>query len=89
MKIMTTTSIIFKVSGLDDALYAVMLKSGLMPDGIMLGYNPIMPKKTDPAMMIEDENHALKKSFLLMKTIEAKRAATVSRISRKKAGLAK
>ena len=86
---MTTTSIIFKVSGLDDALYAVTLKSGLMPDGIMLGYNPIMPKKTDPAMMIEDENHALKRSFLLIKNLEAKSAATVNRMSEKRMGFAR
>ena len=54
---MTMISIIFKVSELDDALNAVTLKSGLMPDGIILGYNPIMLEKTDPAWnMVAVEN---------------------------------
>ena len=89
MKIITTTSIIFKVSWLEDALYAVTLKPGLIPDGSMSGYSPIMPKNTDPAIMIADENHALKRFFLLINKIEANRAATVRIISRKRAGFAK
>jgi len=86
---MTTTSMIFKVRGLDEALNAVTLKAVLMFDGSILGYNPIIPKKTDPTITIEDENHALKNSFLLIKNFEAKRAATVKRMSENRMGFAR
>ena len=80
---------IFKVRGLDEALYAVTLNLLFMLDGIILGYSPIIPKKTDPRITIEDENHAFKKSLLLIKNLEAKRAATVKRISKNRTGFAR
>jgi hypothetical protein len=36
-------SLIFKVIGLEDALWAVKLHSGLILDGNILGYKPMTP----------------------------------------------
>lgn len=80
---------IFKVRGLDEALYIVTLNLLFMLDGSMLGYSPIIPKKTVPTITIEDENHALKNSFLLIKNLDENSAATVKKISEHRMGFAR
>ena len=59
-KTMTTTGIIFSVSGLEDAFCAVILYVALKLDGNIFGYMPVIPKKVTPIIAAADENQALK-----------------------------
>ena len=79
---------IFKVSGLEEALYAVRLYLGLRLEGNMFGKRPIMPKKVVPTMVIAEANQALKKVFFDMKNLMPKRAITVISITEKRIGCA-
>ena len=83
---MATVNMIFNVRWLEAELKAVRLYSGLMEEGYMLGKSPIIPKNVAPTMARADENHALKKVLLLMKTFIPISAITVTKGKRKRMG---
>ncbi len=57
-KISATTSIIFKVSGLPEALKAVKLYLGLIVEGNMFGKSPTTPKSAAVPIVTADANQA-------------------------------
>ena len=80
---------IFNVRGLDEALKAVKEKFSSMLDGNNLGKSPMIPKKVAPTMVRAEANQALKKCCVEIKSRVAKRATTVTRMTRKRAGVLK
>ena len=86
IKIVTTTSIIFNVKGLEEALYAVRLYLGFRLEGNRFGKSPITPKNVVPTMVSAEANQALKNVFLTRKNLTLKSARTVISMTMKKAG---